>query len=270
MSRSRAKLLLTGASGFLGRYLAREIEKRGLTCVSAGRRPGDDLHLDLDEPSSIRNALRETAADLVVHAAAMTSIAGCEADAARADRVNCRAVGVLAEEAGRRLCFVSTDLVFPGTAAPYRHDAKTRPLSTYGRSKADAESLVLSADGLTIRIPLLFGKSADGRRGATDMIRHAAGPVRLFSNEIRTPLHAVDAARGILDLALEGGGAAVVHAAGREAVSRFELGRRFTRIAGLDVEVEEALSNDPRRPRDVSLLSDWHCDRSLDEALAES
>lgn len=262
------RVLLTGASGFLGRYLARELGERGHPWISAGRSPRDDLRLDLDDPESPPRVVREARCDLVLHAAAMTSIAGCEAEPRRAERVNHLAVEALAEEAGRRLVFVSTDLVFAGDEAPYSAAAPTRPLSTYGRTKADAEAAVQASGGRVIRIPLLFGPSADGRRGASDMIRHAAGAVRLFSNEVRTPLHAADAARGILDLAFDAGGASVLHVAGREAVSRLELGRRFVLAAGLGVVLEEAESTDPRRPRDVSLLSDWDCGRSLEEALA--
>ena len=264
------RILLTGASGFLGHYLADELRRRGLLFVTGGR-TGCDVRLDLADPDSLPSAVREAHADLVIHAAALASLAACEADRARADAVNHRAAQRLAESAGGRLAFVSTDLVFDGTAPPYASEASPAPLGVYARSKADAEEAVRAAGGLVVRVPILFGPSFDGRRGATDMIRSAAAPLALFTNEHRTPLHAADAARGIVELALAGSGPATLHLAGPERVSRFELGRRFLAASGLvGVRLEPVECDDPLRPRDVSLVPDWDCGRSLDAALAES
>ena len=62
---------------------------------------------------------------------------------------------------------------------------------------------MLAAGARVARIPLLFGPSFDGRRGATDMIRASSDGVTLYTNEHRTPLHVADAARGLVELLLE-------------------------------------------------------------------
>jgi dTDP-4-dehydrorhamnose reductase len=267
---AQPRILLTGASGFLGRYLAAELCRRGLPLVSAGR-AGSDVRLDLADPDSIAATLREARADLVIHAAALASLAACEADPARADAVNRRASQRLAEAARGGIVLVSTDLVFDGTAPPYASQASPAPLGAYARSKARAEEAVRAAGGLVVRVPLLFGPSFDGRSGATDMIRSAAAPLALFTNEHRTPLHAADAARGVVELGLARSGPATLHLAGTERVSRFELGRRFLAVSGLaGPRLDPVECTDPLRPRDVSLVSDWDCGRSLDAALAES
>jgi dTDP-4-dehydrorhamnose reductase len=238
--------------------------------VIAGR-TGCDVRLDLADPDAIPSAVREARAELVIHAAALASLAACEADPARADAVNHRAAQHLAEAARGRIAFVSTDLVFDGTAPPYASEASPAPVGVYSRSKAAAEGAVRAAGGLVVRVSLLFGKSFDGRRGATDMIRSATAPLRLFTNEHRTPLHAADAARCLVELALARSGPATLHLAGPERVSRFELGRRFLAASGFSApRLEPAECSDPLRPRDVALVSDWDCGRSLDAALAES
>jgi dTDP-4-dehydrorhamnose reductase len=141
----------------------------------------------------------------------------------------------------------------------------------YGRSKAEAEAAVLASGARVVRIPLLFGPSFDGCRGATDMIRASSGPVTLYTNEWRTPLHAADAARALAELLLEDGGPEVRHLAGPERVSRHELGRLFVEQAGLGPDrVRAGECTDSLRPRDVSLVSDWSCPRSLRAALADS
>lgn len=274
-------VLLTGASGFLGRYLLDELRRRGVAVLTAGRadapadapggRPtGVDAILDLERPESVRAALSAARADVVLNCAAMASLAACEREPARARAVNVEAVATLAASAPR-LVQVSTDLVFDGERAPYAPNAAPHPRSVYGGTKAEADGIVVAARGLVVRLPLLFGRSVDGRRGATDMIRSAGpGGLVLFTDEYRTPLHAADAARGLIDLALDPAAAGIAHLAGPERVSRYELGVRFAGAAGLPLlALRPAPGNDPLRPRDVSLRGPWSCGRSLDEALAD-
>src|SRR5436305_6422990 len=94
-------------------------------------------------------------------------MAECHRDPARARRVNVGGTATLAElaaKAGARLVLVSTDLVFDGEHAPYREADPPRPLSAYGRSKAEAEAAVLAVPRAAVaRVSLLFGASLAGR-----------------------------------------------------------------------------------------------------------
>lgn len=67
------------------------------------------------------------------------------------------------------------------------------------------------------------------------------------------------------------GASGVRHVAGPERLSRFDFGRRFARLVGLPLErLQAAECDDPLRPRDLTLLSDVVCRRTLDEALRDS
>ena len=110
---------------------------------------------------------------VVLHAGALSNHVDCERDEARTHRINVESSARLA--AAAKTLLVSTDLVFGADDdAPYSVEASTGPSSTYGRSKALAEEAVLAEGGATARLPLLFGPSRDGRRGATDA--HAPAP----------------------------------------------------------------------------------------------
>jgi dTDP-4-dehydrorhamnose reductase len=239
--------------------------------VHAVGRGGDGV--DLADATALAAWLARARPEVVLHAAALSSIVGCERDAALALRVNAHAAATLCAHAAR-VVFVSTDLVFAGDRAPYAPGDAPRPLSVYGRTKARGEEAVLrTARGLVVRLPLLFGPSFDGRRGATDMIRAAAAEgraVTLFTDEYRTPLHVDDAAQTLLDLAA-GEQAGVMHLAGRERVSRSELGQRFVACAHVPgAQLLPAPGTDPLRPKDVSLRPSLPPARTLDAALAAS
>lgn len=265
------KILLTGASGFLGHYLLVELRSRGLAVLTAGR-SGAQVTMDLADAASVARALATSGAEAVLHAGALSRLAACERNEALAMAVNARASGILARGVAGRCVLVSTDLVFDGTAAPYAATAAPAPRSAYGRSKAAGELEVLAAAGIVARVPLLFGRSFDGQRGASDMLRGAVDrEVGLFTNEFRTPLHAADAARGLVDLVVGGGGGGVVHLPGPERVSRWEFAQRFVAVHGLrELRLRPEASADRLRPEDVSLAGPWSCGRSLQVALADA
>lgn len=265
------RILLTGHTGFLGHHLRDALRGAGVECTTAGRRDAD-VRLDLDHPSTLGQAVASARPDVVLHAAATSAMGACAADPEGATRRNGEAAGALAA-AGAWLVFVSTDLVFDGTAAPYRATDAPRPLSAYGRSKALGEERVLAGGGMVVRVPLLFGPSFDGRRGASDMLRAAARDgrtLRLFVDEFRSPLHVVDAARALVAVACGPPRAGVMHVAGPERVSRLEFAERFAvRHGWNDRPWLGAESEDPTRPRDVTLVGDVAM-RSLDAMLDDA
>ena len=147
------RILVTGATGQLGAYLVRELVARGFDVVAWGHtRPAKVFGVpaqpvDLTNPHDLTAAFRNARPNVVIHAAAMSAVSDCARDPARAEAVNTRATGALADlcdGARARLVFVSTDLVFDGERAPYCETDDPAPLSVYGRTKGAAERAVLA------------------------------------------------------------------------------------------------------------------------------
>src|SRR5262245_5057706 len=209
---STGPLLVPGASALLGWTVARAAIARGISvsCTARSERPpglekAAWLRTDLALPGQPTLLLREVRPSALVHCAAIPEIGACEAEPGAAWALNAGAVAEIARaalETGLRWIQVSTDLVFDGTAAPYRPGDAPRPLSTYGATKALGERLALSSGGnaLVVRIPLLFGASATGGRSASERILLAVRrgeEVVLFRDEWRTPLDAGEAASAL-------------------------------------------------------------------------
>ncbi len=290
-------LLVVGGTGFLGVHVVLQAAAEGWSVVAVGRHgaipaglapTARRLEVDLSLPGRARELVESIRPDALVNCAALSRLADCERDpdAARASNswlpgqlaAACRAFGV-------RCVHVSTDLVFGARSAPtggFREGEPVAPVSTYGRTKADGETAVLSADSraLVARLPLLFGDSFGRGLGASDAVRTAVSRGErpaLFTDEWRTPLDVRDAASALVELA-DSTHFGVLHVAGPERISRHELGRlALTGMRGAEEAVRASLRADAGladRPEDVALDSSRARDvlrtrlRSPREALA--
>lgn len=290
-----ARLLVTGAAGQLGGHVLRAVRRDWpaaeivtLLRPGAGGSPtSNGVLADLCELDALAAAVERARPTHILHLAAMTSVADAHADPAAAQRVNTDATLALADAAARRgarFLFCSTDMVFAGDNAPYGEASPTRPLSRYGRTKADAERGLLERAGgdcLIVRVPLLFGSPAGPRRTTfvqqIDALRRGE-PLRLFADEFRTPIWLPDAAGALAGLA-NGTLRGVVHVPGPRRVSRYELIARAAAALGVSEAGLVSISRNDipaaePRPADLSLRSDrlWAALpefrlHSLDEAM---
>lgn len=151
-------LLITGATGTLGRAFARICEARGLPYRLLGR-----ADMDIADPASVEAALQRWQPWAVVNTAGFVRVDDAEAEEPRQWRENVTGPGVLASACGRhgiRLLGFSSDLVFDGAKTqPYLEADVPQPLNAYGRAKHEAERRVLAAapHALMVRSAAFFG-----------------------------------------------------------------------------------------------------------------
>jgi dTDP-4-dehydrorhamnose reductase len=271
--RSIMRIVVTGASGQLGAYLLEELARCDRHTVFAwsrevaGQRDGVVLMpIELTDIEAVEQALATAQPDVILHAAAVSTADAVLRDKVRAWGVNVEATRSLAgwcRVHHRKLVYTSTDLVFDGRRGWYREDDIPHPVLEYGRTKAAAEPFVLQvAGGLVARISLLFGPSKCARNSFFDRAcsaLRAGKPQAFFDDEFRTPLDYRTAARALIRLA-EVDASGIVHVAGTERVSRYELMRRAAQAMGLDLGLvqanKQADANLPEpRPEDASLES---------------
>lgn len=268
------KVVVTGASGLLGREAALSALRRGHRVIAIGgsaepRIPGElrTLRMDLTEPAALTALMLEEFPDAVINCAALPTVDGCERNPERALSLNADLPARLAELAfhvGGKLVHVSTDMVFDGRGAPYGHTAATAPLSLYGKTKAAGEAAALKAGrehAAVVRTTLINGNSPDGSRGLHERLFRSmmkGEVIRLFTDEMRQPVGLTNLADALVELCERRELSGVYHWAGAEALSRHEIGLRLCRHFGLDAaEIAAAESSqapsDPPRPRDLTL-----------------
>lgn len=262
------KLLVTGASGYLGRRLVRRAASRHDVFSGYRRDPdvvpaGRPVHLDLERPETVEAAVRGLGVDAIVHTAAVNP-GGPEGAMATVNVGGSRAVAAAAAAVGARLVHVSTDVVHDGNRAPYGDDDEPSPRGLYPETKAAAEAAVreLLPSAAIVRTSLIYAVDEldHGTAGFAERLARGEG-VRLFSDVLRQPVWAEDLAEALLRL-VETPFAGRLNVAGSEALSRDAYGRLLLAFWGLasedDIRVESIRAAEvaPAVPRDLRLKLD--------------
>ncbi|MET0713946.1 MAG: NAD-dependent epimerase/dehydratase family protein, partial [Mycetocola sp.] len=154
------KVLVTGASGLLGRAVAAELLTAGHEVRCFQRRPSgvagaSDSLGSLTDPHAVTRAV--SGQDAVVHLAAKVSLAGDPADFDRVNVGGTRNLLDAARAAGiARLVYVSSPSVAHAGTSIVGDDAlpadPLRARGDYARTKAEAELLALAADSDSFRV----------------------------------------------------------------------------------------------------------------------
>ncbi len=261
------KLLVTGATGFLGQEVVRRLEREHAVVPVGGRTaPLGGRAVDLRQPGAWGPLLEEVQPDVVVHLAAYREPDFCEDHPEETWRLNTECVRELVRTLppDRRLIFISTDYVFDGEHPPYHEEDERRPVNLYGRSKAEAEDAVRSRAGsLIVRIPLLVGAGPTlDRSGFLWQIVHTLTtprPSPVDAVLIRFPTWIRDVAEVIaflLDHHAEG----IVHYSGPDGLTRYQMTLIAAEILGraLDhiVPSTEVVPRRAARPKNSQLATE--------------
>jgi dTDP-4-dehydrorhamnose reductase len=169
------KILLLGKNGQIGWELQRSLAPLGE--LIAPDRGSKDYCGDLTNLEGLAKTVRDVAPDVIVNAAAYTSVDKAESEPQLARAINALAVGVLAQEAkliNAWLIHYSTDYVFDGSGdKPWLETDATTPLNVYGTTKLEGEQLILQSgcNHLIFRTSWVYG--ARGGNFAKTMLRLA-------------------------------------------------------------------------------------------------
>jgi dTDP-4-dehydrorhamnose reductase len=199
------QVLVIGKTGQLARALKRRADVKDFDGLFIGR---DTLDLT-ESPDRIKSCLQNylKTTDVIIVAAAYTSVDEAEDDETTAEIVNAVAPAIIAAEAAKHglpIIFISTDYVFKGNGSiPYRPTDATAPLNAYGRSKASGERAVLAANPKTIILRTSWVYDGQGRNFLTTMLGLAEhqNELRVVNDQIGRPTYAGDLAAACISAA---------------------------------------------------------------------
>jgi len=267
-------IYVLGATSMPGWSLIRNPEGRNLVpfCSTHAKFSACEKwrRLDLENPDSYARLFKDFPPRVVVHCGGVCDVEKCEENPDWAKKINVESLAHLLKHlpAVTRLVYVSSDHVFGGGEAPYTEQVVPAPISVYGRTRVEAENLVLSArpDALILRYALGIGPSVDGRSGHLDWLQYRRRknlPITVVQDEFRSAVWTGDLAKRILEFA-DSDIAGLRHITATKPVSRVEpahfLNRRFNIGANLDVAL--------RRDRSVPHLGRVELATVYDDPLA--
>lgn len=285
------RALVTGAAGFAGQWLCRELLHRGWSVT--GTRLGDDLPLgaltpeeraavrwtacDVTHADDLRAALRASRPDAVFHLAGVSFVPDAGNDPAGTLEVNVVATARLLAELARSRRAGDGDAVVlvvgsgeqygrhPVEEQPLAETAAQWPLNAYAASKAAQEVIAFGAvrsDGLRVVAARSFNHSGPGQAARFLLpalvrralaLRREPGVMQVGNlNAVRDFLHVADVARAYVAIAELGRAGEAYNVASGTGVEVEALARRVLALADVDAKLQV----DPglTRPVEVPVL----------------
>jgi dTDP-4-dehydrorhamnose reductase len=217
--------IITGAAGLIGQYLlnaaprwAPDWDVRGVTRAD----------LDLTDYVTVERTWQSIKPCAVIHCAALSRTKDCEENPEAARRINVEATAHLAQQSQDiPFIFLSSGEVFDGKTGWYVETDEPNPINVYGKTKLEAERVVLQNPRHTVvRIVLTAGTSQNGDRSFVEYMcrtAKAGKDVPLYADEFRCPVPACVIARAIWEL-VDRKQPGLYHLGGSERLSRWEIG----------------------------------------------
>ena len=265
----KMRVLLTGASGLLGRYLFKH-QPLGMDVYPTyyeHKMMGDAIQMDLADKASIYYAFNVAEPEIVIHCAGMASVDACKRFPKASHNRNVEGTKILVEAAAEyksKVVYISTNAVFKGETPPYHEFSGQCPVNEYGLQKLLAENYVKAhaASWLIVRPILLYGKPWSWGRGnwatrVRDAIRLGQG-LSVVNDTMTQPTYAGACAQAIWT-ALEAKHDRYLHIGGADKMSLYDFCLAAMDILGqgaycahIEPVPSSEFSEMARRPRDTT------------------
>ena len=248
-------VLITGVNGLLGSYLAPYLLSAGYRVIGIGKgacrlnlAANDKFvyhEIDITHDFKLQQLMASEKPEVVVHAAAITQVDECQLNQENCEEVNVRGTATVllnAEEFCRHFIFISTDFVFDGEQGNYSEDNHLNPVSWYGFTKVQAESIVESSDmnWSIVRTCLVYGNTPEGGRNnivnwvKDSLEQHKS--INVVNDQVRTPTFAGDLAKGI-EAIIQKKLTGIFHISGEEVLTPYEMAMKTADYLKLDAKL---------------------------------
>jgi len=240
------RVLVTGISGMLGSYLARNWRVQDKILGSARMNPigvAKKNFLSFDfEVNDIQSLVSWAKADTIIHCAALTDLRACENNPELATRINATSVEqLLSSSRQSRLVFISSDAVFSGDKYMPDETYPPAPRSEYGKSKVLGEQYIAgavarsSACHVAVRTTPV-GRNPSGKRLSfvdwlIDSVKNETS-ITLYQDVCFSPI-SVSRLKNSLEVVLDSDARGIWHIAAREPVTKYQFGMTLIEELGL-------------------------------------
>src|SRR3989338_3260125 len=244
-------VLVTGMSGLVGTrvkdLLSGEFDFTDLSLATG---------VNIVNFEDVENKLRESDAKIIIHMAAKTDVDACEddkilgedGDAWQINVIGTNNVVLASENTGKRLIYISTDFVFNGTKDFYTENDDPDPLNWYGRTKYEAEEIVMKSkvESVILRLAYPYRSYFQER---SDFVRRIitkakdTGEVEGLEDHIFTPTFIDDIAE-VLRFVIYRNVSGIYHSVGSLSLPVIEAVNKILSTFGLEARVKRVIRNE--------------------------
>lgn len=169
MESKRKRMVITGASGFLGSrlyefFLGNQFSRDYLVFAPT------HTQMDITDKNAVQMYMKEIHPDIVIHSAAVSNTWICQQQPELSWNVNVEGtinIGRICHELGSRIIFMSSDQVYNGEAGllPHLENEVLTPSNIYGKHKLEAEQRLcnMGIDVVCLRLTWMFDYPKEGR-----------------------------------------------------------------------------------------------------------
>ena len=237
------RVLVTGASGFVGHAACSELLDRGHEGHALVRRPGSQpegttaVAGDLTDAGALAAAVREAAPEGVVHLAAEIAT---QRDAERVREVNVegmrRLLGACSATGAPKVVFTSTVVTGEANGALLTEDEALPVQTPYGRSKQEGEGLLLGSGlpAVVVRPGHIYGP---GGWYEHEILARLRRPGRFAvigrGDNLWDVVHVDDVVRALVDALERAPAGEIYHAADDEPITYYDFMALSARALGV-------------------------------------
>jgi|TARA_B110000114_G_scaffold172518_1_gene199278 dTDP-4-dehydrorhamnose reductase len=148
------RILIFGASGFLGLHLVNFLKKKKVELITCGRNSSNSIKIKNYDKKYLSNLIIKKKPKVIINLVALTDVDLCEQKPLLAKKVNTDIIKSISEiikknKLNIKLIHISTDQVYSGNGR--KPENKTILLNEYSKSKFNGEKYVLKINGSIIR-----------------------------------------------------------------------------------------------------------------------
>ena len=242
------RILIIGASGFIGHYLLRRLRHESdyeVTNTYNSRAPEDidqSWHrLEITDSQRLDQVFLQARPDVVVLLAAIADVGTVERAPKRATEVNvdgAAQVARLCTQYHARLVFLSSEYVFSGDRGNYQEDDAPKPNTHYGRTKWQAELAVAreASQWSIVRTSVVYGWPLIGRQNLAATIIERLKNNETYNgdtNTYRTPIYVEHLTEDIVRLVADYH-PGIHHLAGADWINMYQFACAVAEVFELD------------------------------------
>jgi dTDP-4-dehydrorhamnose reductase len=242
------KVLITGASGQLGKEFVKVLSSKGIDFVALERKD-----LDVTNFEKVYKTLKEINPSVVINCSAYNQVDLAETQILQAFSTN--AIGpynlaIICREINAKLIHYSTDYVFDGIKKGlYTEEDSPNPLNQYARSKLLGEELVKQVleDYLILRISWVYGEGTQNFLYKLEEWAKKQEVLKVAVDEFSVPTSTKTIVEVTLK-AIDAGLTGLYHLTNFGYASRYEWAKEYFRLKGINKLVYPALQADFNLP----------------------